>query len=266
MTTASLLLRSLLGLGLLLGTVRPVEVATCDLFVRPHPTITEVGVFAGRAFAKGETVEQIAALELPDRYASFNILDFYAVQGDAEAGSSLLALGYAAVYNHHSNRFNLDIVEPAEPRRSPRIAHPAMVDLAMVANRNISEGEEKLSDVWRRAVVRRAPPADGERRRGQRYSHGCRSVASSARSSASASAGLFRRLHEVVGGKVFARRGRSSRWRGRCGPPRSWRQTGRWRASRGTGGTPRSRWEVATAASTMAAAAAAAAAAAGLQR
>jgi hypothetical protein len=88
------------------------------------------GVFATRAFAKGETVETCPTLQLPPGTGT-DIAD-YLFEASAR-GKSLVALGYGSLYNHSSDP-NVDYHQPAADR------------LCFVALRDVQAGEELTID------------------------------------------------------------------------------------------------------------------------
>ena len=56
------------------------------------------GVFAARAFAAGEPVEECPTLELPDAEVTGRLSDYVFSSGDE--GEVLLLLGFGMLYNH----------------------------------------------------------------------------------------------------------------------------------------------------------------------
>jgi hypothetical protein len=90
------------------------------------------GVFATRAFKKGDTVEITPTLELPEDDVAGQLGDY--VFGSAEDESEvILLLGYGMLYNHSAEP-NVEYVQ-----HGPR-------EIAFIALRDVKAGEELRID------------------------------------------------------------------------------------------------------------------------
>jgi hypothetical protein len=86
------------------------------------------GVYATRAFAKGDTVESAPTLELPGDQVVGQLSDYVFGSGENE-NDVILLLGYGMLYNH-SYDANLEYVQ-----EGPRV-------IAFVTLRDVEPGEE----------------------------------------------------------------------------------------------------------------------------
>lgn len=92
------------------------------------------GVFAGRAFAKGEVIEVCPVVAIvPAPTGSLGVLDHYVFKWGKD-GSLAVALGYGSLYNHSPK---------ANARFSPRVAKE---DIVFRAARDIAAGEQIFID------------------------------------------------------------------------------------------------------------------------
>jgi uncharacterized protein len=95
------------------------------------------GVFATRAYAEGEAVEDCPTLELPDAEVVGNLADY--VFNSGTDGEVLLLLGFGMLYNHSAEP-NVEYVQSEDPRT-----------ITFVATRGIEPGEEltiSYGDQW----------------------------------------------------------------------------------------------------------------------
>jgi uncharacterized protein len=90
------------------------------------------GVFATRAFAKGETVEHCPTLELPEDEVVGQLGD-YVFGSNEDEHEVILLLGYGMLYNHSPDP-NCEYVQEA-----PRV-------IAFVTLRDVKAGEELMID------------------------------------------------------------------------------------------------------------------------
>ncbi|VTT99156.1 lysine methyltransferase : Uncharacterized protein OS=Methanosarcina acetivorans (strain ATCC 35395 / DSM 2834 / JCM 12185 / C2A) GN=MA_1679 PE=4 SV=1: SET [Gemmataceae bacterium] len=110
-----------------MGTNQP------DLIVRKVRGMGR-GVFAGRAFRKGEVIEVCPVVRIePTPTGSLGSLDHYVFKWGTN-GSLAVALGYGSLYNHSA---------VANARFSPRLAKD---DIVFRASRDIAAGEQILID------------------------------------------------------------------------------------------------------------------------
>jgi SET domain-containing protein len=93
------------------------------------------GVFAGRAFAKGEVIEVCPVVRLdPAPVGSLGALDHYVFKWGPDGKTLAVALGYGSLYNHSAT---------PNARFSPRTAKD---DIVFRASRDIAAGEQILID------------------------------------------------------------------------------------------------------------------------
>ena len=75
------------------------------------------GVYATRAFAKGDPVESCPTLELPGDSVTGRLGDYVFGSGEDERTRSILLLGFGMLYNH-SYEANLEYIQDG-----PRVDH-----------------------------------------------------------------------------------------------------------------------------------------------
>ena len=90
------------------------------------------GVFAARAFAKGDSVESCPTLELPEDSVTGLLGDYVFGSGEGEH-EVILLLGYGMLYNH-SYEANCEYVQDG-----PRV-------ITFVTTRDVDAGEELTID------------------------------------------------------------------------------------------------------------------------
>ena len=120
----------------------------CDLL----QVVTDMGVglYAGRAYAADEIIEQSLGIPVPSSVHRSNILDNY-VEGYPLADWNLVTLGYAMVYNHGPAPFHMlskymdDSIVESISHLDISEEHSSTV-VTYFANRNISRGDQILNN------------------------------------------------------------------------------------------------------------------------
>ncbi len=93
------------------------------------------GVFAGRAYRKGEVIEVCPVIRLPAAdESSLGVLGRYVFKWGPGGGELAVSLGYGSLYNHSAT---------PNARFTPRTATD---DIVFRARRDIDEGEQILID------------------------------------------------------------------------------------------------------------------------
>ncbi|WP_439623725.1 SET domain-containing protein [Gemmata sp.] len=105
-----------------------------DLIVRKARGMGR-GVFAGRAFRKGEVIEVCPVIRMPSApVGSLGVLDHYVFKWGPGGEALAVALGYGSLYNHSPT---------PNARFSPRTARD---DIVFRASRDIAAGEQIVID------------------------------------------------------------------------------------------------------------------------
>ena len=97
------------------------------------------GVFAGRAYASGELVDEWPCVAVPDADVPLGMKDY--MHAAPRAGQSLVVLGHGMLYNHHDES-NLGWSVPTDAE----LLLTGAGSVRYFARRDIAEGDELLAN------------------------------------------------------------------------------------------------------------------------